>query len=376
MSRVLLSPPDVGEVERRAILEAFDSGWIAPVGPDVDAFEREFADRIGTGCAVALSSGTAGLHLALICLGVGPGDDVLVPTFTFAASANVVKYLGANPVLLDSAPSTWTVDPEMVAAELKRRAASGRVPKAVMTVDLYGQCADYGPITAACDEFGVPLVSDAAEALGATYRDRPAGSFGAVSAFSFNGNKIITTSGGGMLVSSSKDLATRAKHLSTQARQPVVHYEHEEIGFNYRLSNLLAALGRAQLQSLDAKVAKRTAINARYVEGLGGLPGISFMPVADYGTPNFWLTCMTIRPDEFGADRDGVMRALDAGDVEARPTWKPLHLQPVFAGVETVGGSVAAEVFSHGLCLPSGSNLSGADQDRVIGIISETCEAG
>ena len=256
MTRVLLSPPDVGAEERRMLLDAFDSNWIAPVGPHVDAFEEELARRVGVPHAVALSSGTAALHLALLLLNVGPGDEVLVPTFTFVATANVVTYVGAKPVLVDSEPSTWTVDPHLLADELKRRARDGRLPAAIITVDLYGQCADYSPIVASCEEYGVPLIEDAAEALGASYGQSPAGSFGEFAAFSFNGNKIITTSGGGMLVSRSSDLSARARHLSTQARQPVPHYEHLEIGFNYRLSNLLAAVGRAQLASLGDRIRK------------------------------------------------------------------------------------------------------------------------
>jgi dTDP-4-amino-4,6-dideoxygalactose transaminase len=373
MPRVLLSPPDVGEEERDAILEAFDSGWIAPVGPEVDLFEKEFAERLDAGHAVALSSGTAALHLALVCLGVGAGDQVLLPSFTFAATANVVKYVGASPVLVDSSAQTWAIDPELLAEEVSARSRSGKSLKAVITVDLYGQCADYDPIVSLCAEHGVALVADAAEALGATYKGRPAGSFGEFAAFSFNGNKIITTSGGGMLVTGSADLAAQAKYLSTQARQPVVHYQHEDIGFNYRLSNLLAALGRAQLRGLDRRIDRRRRNNERYVEALSALPGLRFMPIADYGEPNYWLTCLTIDPSEFGAGRDDVMRALEAHDIESRPTWKPLHLQPVFRAEQTVGGDVARGVFEQGLCLPSGSNLSGADLDRVVEIVTDTC---
>ncbi len=373
MTRVYLSPPDVGEEERRLLLDAFDSNWIAPLGPHVDAFEEELARRVGVGHAVALSSGTAALHLALLLLDVGPGDEVLVPTFTFVATANVVTYVGAKPVLVDSEPSTWNIDPQLLADELKRRAQIGRLPAAVITVDLYGQCADYSPITDLCDEYEVPLIEDAAEALGASYRERPAGSFGDFAAFSFNGNKIITTSGGGMLVSRSSQLSARARHLSTQAREPVAHYEHLEIGFNYRLSNLLAAVGRAQLANLDERIHKRKLINERYRAALSELPGIEFMPIAAYGEPNYWLTCVTIDPSEFGADREAVRLALEAEDIEARPTWKPLHLQPVFSDLEIVGGSVSSDVFDHGLCLPSGSSLTEADQARVITIINGAC---
>ncbi len=320
------------------LLDAFDSNWIAPVGPDVDAFEREMADRIGVGHAVALASGTAALHLALLLAGVGPGDDVLVPSFTFVASANAVLYLGARPVFVDCSPSTWNMDPDLVAEELSGRARRGRLPKAVVTVDLYGQSADYDRLESLCDSYELALVEDAAEALGATYRGRPTGSFGCAGVLSFNGNKIITTSGGGMLVTRSTELAARARYLATQARDPTPHYEHTAVGFNYRLSNLLAALGRAQLRGLDGHVARRRRINERYRRALAGLPGIDFMPVADYGTPNYWLTCITVDADQFGTDREAIRLALEELDIESRPTWKPLHLQPVFAGAPVVGG--------------------------------------
>ncbi len=369
MSRIYLSPPEVGETERRMLLEAFDSNWIAPVGPDLDAFEQEMARRSGTAHAVGLSSGTAALHLALLLLGVGPGDEVLVPSFTFVATASAVTYLGATPVFVDCSPDNWTVDPALVAEALEDRARSGRPPRALVTVDLYGQTADYDALGSLCDRYGIPLVEDAAEALGATYRGRPAGSFGRFGVFSFNGNKIITTSGGGMLVSDRADLVDRARFLATQARDPFPHYEHSVLGFNYRLSNLLAALGRAQLLGLDSRIDRRRAIDARYRDALADAPGIEFMPVAGYGEPNWWLTCMTVDPGAFGADREQIRLALEAEDIESRPTWKPLHLQPVFEGAPTVGGTVCATVFERGLCLPTGSALSPADQARVVEIV-------
>jgi len=261
------------------------------------------------------------------------------------------------------------MDPGLVAAELDRRAAAGRLPAAVVTVDLYGQSCDYDPILAACARHGVPVVEDAAEALGATYRGRPAGSFGRMGVFSFNGNKIITTSGGGMLVTESAEEAARARYLATQAREPFPHYEHTTIGYNYRLSNLLAALGRAQLAGLDSRITRRRAIDARYRAALGDVDGIAFFPLAPYGEPNHWLTCVTIDPDRTGVDREAVRLALEAEDIESRPTWKPLHLQPVFAGNATVGGAVCAGIFAHGLCLPTGSALSEEDQDRVVGVV-------
>jgi dTDP-4-amino-4,6-dideoxygalactose transaminase len=369
MTRIFLSPPDVGEEERRMLLDAFDSNWIAPAGPDIDAFERELAERAGVRHAVALSSGTAALHLGLLLAGVGPGDDVLVPSFTFVASASPVVYLGANPVLVDCSPSNWTIDPDLVADELARRARKGRLPAAVVTVDLYGQCADYDALTSLCGQYGIPLLSDAAEALGASYRGRPAGSFGTASVFSFNGNKIITTSGGGMLASDSVELVDRARFLATQARDPFPHYEHSVIGFNYRLSNLLAALGRAQLHGLDGKIERRRKINDAYRTALADVPGIEFMPIARYGEPNWWLTCILVDPTQFGADREQIRRALESVDIESRPTWKPLHLQPVFEGVPTIGGSACAAIFDQGLCLPSGSALSEDDLGRVVEVI-------
>jgi dTDP-4-amino-4,6-dideoxygalactose transaminase len=370
VTRIFLSPPDVGDEERRSLLEAFDSNWIAPVGPHVDGFEHDVAERIDIPGALALSSGTAALHLALLLLEVGPGDEVLLPTQTFVATANVVTYVGARPVLVDSDPGTWTLDPALVADELAVRARQGRLPAALITVDLYGQCADYEPILAACAQYDVPVVEDAAEALGASYRGRPAGTFGAMGVFSFNGNKIITTSGGGMLVSHDKALIERARYLSTQAREPVVHYEHVAIGFNYRMSNLLAALGQGQLRGLDERMALRRSIDERYRAALAGVPGIAFMPHPSYGVPNYWLTCILVDPDGFGTDHEAIRRALEALDIESRPTWKPLHLQPVYADAPVVGGAAAASIFDRGLCLPTGSRLAPADVDRICETIS------
>lgn len=361
VARLFLSPPDVGPRDRELLLDAFDSNWIAPLGPHVDAFERELADFVGVGHAAALSSGTAALHLALVLLGVEAGDDVLVPSLTFGATANAVAYVGARPVFLDSEWVTWNVDPAMVEEELATRARDGRAqPAAVIVVDLYGQCASYEPILASCAEYGVPVIEDAAEALGATYRGRPAGSFGALNVFSFNGNKIITTSGGGMLAGDDAALIERTRHLSTQARDPAPHYEHSEIGFNYRMSNLLAALGRAQLERLPAKVARRRAINAAYRAAFAELPGIGFLPNAPDGEPTNWLTVVTLD------DPTPVREHLEALDIEARPAWKPMHLQPVFADCEMRGGAVAEEIFRRGLCLPSGSSMTDADIARVV----------
>jgi dTDP-4-amino-4,6-dideoxygalactose transaminase len=332
-------------------------------------FEDELARRVGVAYAVALSSGTAALHLALLLVGVGPGDDVLVPSFTFVATANAATYLGARPVLVDCDETTWQLAPDLVAQELRDRARRGSLPRAVVAVDLYGQSADYGRLVPLCEEYDVALVEDAAEALGASYRGAAAGSFGAAGVFSFNGNKIITTSGGGMLVSGDEGLVERARHLATQAREPEAHYEHIDLGFNYRMSNLLAALGVAQLRGLDRRIARRRAINESYRSALGSVPGISFMPWADYGEPNYWLTCIRVDRDVFGATPEEIRVALEAHDIEARPTWKPLHLQPLFADTPMVGGGVADRIFEQGLCLPSGSTLTDADLGRVVEVI-------
>ena len=369
MSRVYLSPPDTGREERELLLDAFDSNWIAPLGPHVDAFERELAARVGLEHGAALSSGTAALHLGLDLVGVGPGDAVLLPTFTFVATANAVRYLGAEPVLVDSDAASWCVDADLLATELRARTSGGKRPAAVVSVDLYGGCPNYDKISSVCEELEIPLVEDAAEALGACYKGRPAGSFGACATFSFNGNKIITSGGGGMLVSHSEDLVSRARYLASQARQPVPHYEHTEVGYNYRLSNLLAAVGRGQLRGLDRRIAARRKIFERYREAFDPVSGIEMMPVGDGVEPNYWLTCVLIDQEHFGAGREEIRLALEGIDVESRPTWKPLHLQPLYAGTATVGGSVAEGVFQRGLCLPSGSNLSVHDQERIIEII-------
>jgi dTDP-4-amino-4,6-dideoxygalactose transaminase len=363
----------MGPAERELLLDAFDSNWIAPLGPHVDAFEREFCETVGVPCATALSSGTAALHLALLMLGVGSGDEVLVSTFTFSASANVVKYLGATPVFIDSDPETWNLDPGLLEEELASCARRGKLPKAVVAVDLYGQCADYDRILTACGRYGVPVVEDAAEALGATYKRKPAGSFGAAAAFSFNGNKIITTSGGGMFVSSDRSLVDRARHLATQARDPAPHYQHSVIGFNCRMSNLLAAVGRGQLRVLRDRVSRKRDIFRFYQRALGALPGISFMPIAGYGEPNYWLTCTLADPARFGATREEIRQALEMENIDSRPLLKPMHLQPVFKDCRVRGGSVSEGLFREGLSLPSGTALTDSELERVAGIVRTAC---
>jgi len=368
MPRIYLSPPDLGDREPELVLEAIESNWITTLGPQVDAFERELAEVAGVPHAVALSSGTAALHLALVVLGIGDGDEVACSDLTFAASANAIAYTGATPFFVDC-DETWTIDPELLDRAIAERRAAGASVHAVVAVDLYGQCCDYDALRVVCDRHEVVLVQDAAESLGAKYRDAPAGGQGALAAFSFNGNKIITTSGGGMLVSRDRDLVEHARKLSTQAREPVAHYEHLEIGFNYRMSNILAALGRAQLETLDERVAARRRLRDRYRALLDGTPGISFMPEAGYGRGNAWLTCIVVDPALFGVDREAIRLALEAEDIEARPLWKPMHLQPVFASHATFGGEVSAGLFERGLCLPSGSALTEEQQDRVVAAV-------
>ena len=371
-ARIYLSPPQMSGREAEYVRQVFDSNWIAPLGPMVDAFERDFAAAVGVPHALALSSGTAALHLALQLLGVGSADEVLVSTLTFAASAFPVTYLGARPTFIDSEMQSWNMDPALLAATLARRARAGRLPKAVVLVHLYGQSADIDPILAACQQYGVPLIEDAAEALGATYKARSPGSFGNAGVFSFNGNKIITTSGGGMLVSNDGDLIEHARNLAQQARDPAPHYQHSEVGYNYRMSNILAGVGRGQMEVLAERVAAKRRIFDSYATALAGLPGIAFMPEAPWGRSSRWLTCITVDPAQFGADREAIRLALEAKNIEARPVWKPMHLQPVFAGCEVVGGSVAEQLFERGLCLPSGGALTDSDLDRIVGVISRT----
>ena len=363
--RIYLSPPHMGPTEREMLIDAFDSNWIAPIGPHVDAFEREFCETVGVPYAAALSSGTAALHLALLMLGVGPGDVVVIPSFTFATTANAVMYVGATPAFIDSDPISWNMDPGLLGEELESAAKRGKLPKAVIVVDLYGQCADYGPIIETCERYGVPVVEDAAEALGSTYKDMPAGSFGAVATFSFNGNKIITTSGGGMLVSLDAGMVERARHLATQAKDPAPHYQHSEIGYNYRMSNLLAAVGRGQLRVLKDRVSRKREIFHFYQRAFGDLPGVSFMPIAGYGEPNYWLTCILVDPARFGATREDIRLALEKENIEARPLWKPMHLQPIFKDCRVRSGSVSEGIFRDGLCLPSGTALTDAELQRI-----------
>lgn len=356
-------------LERQFVDEAFDTNWIAPVGPHVDAFEREFAELVGAPHAAAVSSGTAALHLALLLLGVSHGDSVLVSTLTFSASVNPILYQGGTPIFIDSELTSWNMDPALLTDTMHKMARRNQLPKAVVLVHLYGQSANIDPILECCNQYDVPLIEDAAEALGSSYRGHMPGTWGKMGIYSFNGNKIITTSGGGALVSSDGDLVAHARKLATQARDHAPHYQHSEVGYNYRLSNVLAGIGRGQLRVLEERVQARRQNFAYYCEHLAAVPGISFMPEASWGRHTHWLTCLLIEPRLFGADREAIRLALETENIEARPIWKPMHLQPIFNSFETVGGLVAESIFEHGLCLPSGSNLSRDDLDRVISII-------
>ena len=372
MTRLYLSPPHLTGDEARLVADALASNWVAPVGPHVDAFEREIATVTGVPHAAAVSSGTAALHLAMRLLGVGPDDEVLCASFTFIASANPIVYERARPVFVDC-DASWTIDPGLVEDELVRAARRGRLPRAVIAVDLYGQTANYLELEAICERYGVALVADAAESLGASCGGRPAGAFGKLAAISFNGNKVITTSAGGMLLSHDGELIARARFLSTQAREPAAHYEHNTVAYNYRLSNVLAAIGRGQLRTLGERVAARRSTFEAYRRELGDLPGVGFMAEAPWGISSRWLTCLEIEAQQFGATRDEVERLLLARDIECRPVWKPMHLQPVFRGARVLGGEVCAGLFARGLCLPSGSGLTVDDRERVVTAVREAC---
>jgi pyridoxal phosphate-dependent aminotransferase EpsN len=366
--RIMLSVPHMSGREEAFVHEAFASNWLSTVGPNLAAFEREFEDCIGLP-AVALASGTAAIHLALRLLGVGPGDKVFCSTLTFVASANPIRYAGAEPVFIDSDYATWNMDPQRLEDALHYAAGLGVLPKAVIVVHLYGQCADMDPIRDNCARYGVPILEDAAEAMGATYNGRRAGTFGDVAAFSFNGNKIITTTAGGMLTSSNRAWVERACFWSQQARDPSLAYEHSELGFNYRMSNVLAGIGRGQLQVLDLRVKQRRSIAFRYRDALADLSGISLMPQAPYGVHTNWLSCFLIDERAFGLSRDALIAALDAANIESRPVWKPMHLQPLYRSCQCFGGEVAEDLFLRGICLPSSSSLTEGDQLRVVNAI-------
>lgn len=405
--RIFLSPPHMGDAELKYVKAAFESNYVAPVGPMVDKFEKAFCDIVGIAYAAALSSGTAAMHLAMRNLSVGPGDEVFASTLTFIGSVTPIVFQGATPVFIDADEISWNMDPLMLEAELKRCAERGKLPKAVVPTDIYGQCSDYQRIFTICNKYGVPVVVDSAEAMGATNNGYHSG-FGAGAAiFSFNGNKIITTSGGGMLCSDDASFIEHARFLSQQARDPEPHYEHSTIGYNYRMSNIVAAIGLGQLEVLEDRVKRKREIFDYYQDQLKDLPGIDFMPEAPFGQSTRWLTVVLITPKIFGADREEVRLALEKENIETRPVWKPMHLQPVFQASDSadyidctderkeqiqkndkaecgrwqeryparvVGGKVAKDLFARGLCLPSGTAMTQRDLDQVIEVFKSCCK--
>ena len=364
-ARIYLSPPHMSGHEQAFIQSAFSTNWIAPVGPNINAFEEEFCTYTGTDYALATSSGTAAIHLALCHLKVQDGDEVFVSTLTFSASVNPIIYCGGTPVFIDSELTSWNMDPNLLEVALKDRAQGGKLPKAVIVVHIYGQTADMDAICAVCEQYGVPVIEDAAEACGSIYKGKHAGTLGHAGILSFNGNKIITTSGGGMLFSYDKTMIDHARKLATQAREQTPHYQHTEIGYNYRLSNILAGIGRGQLGVIEKRVQKRRETFAFYQETLGHLAGIQFMPEAAWGRTNRWLSVILVDEKLFGASREDIRLHLESKNIESRPVWKPMHLQPIFARYDAYGGHVSEQLFKQGLCLPSGSNLSLNDLERI-----------
>ncbi|MCP1310698.1 aminotransferase class I/II-fold pyridoxal phosphate-dependent enzyme [Paenibacillus tyrfis] len=371
--RIYLSPPHMGQEEQQWVQQAFATNWIAPLGPNVDVFEKEIAGYVGAGGALALSSGTAAIHLALRLLGVGAGDTVFCSSLTFVASVNPVLYQGAEPVFIDSEPESWNMSPQALERALSEAKRAGKLPKAVVVVNLYGQSADMDPLLDLCDQYGVPVIEDAAESLGATYKGRASGTLGRFGTYSFNGNKIITTSGGGMLVSDDLEALEKARYWATQARDPAPHYEHSEVGFNYRMSNVLAGIGIGQLHMLPERIETRRAIFAAYAEALGSMEGVEFMPEASFGQATRWLTTLTVDPQVARTTSGDIIRALAEANIESRPVWKPMHLQPLFQGCayypHQEGHSVSDRLFEQGICLPSGSSLTETEQAKVIEIV-------
>lgn len=377
-TRLYLSPPHVTEAEKIYVAEAFATNWIAPLGPHVDAFERELAAVAGVSSVAVLTSGTAAIHLALKLCGVVAGDEVFCSSLTFSASANPIAYQGAHPVFIDSDRESWNMSGSALKQAFADSRKRNKLPKALIVANLYGQSADMEPILDLCNEAGVPVIEDAAESLGATYKGKASGSWGKYGIFSFNGNKIITTSGGGALISNDESGMAKARFWATQARDPARHYQHSEIGYNYRMSNVLAGIGRGQLESLESRVAARRRVFDRYAEALANIPGLEFMPEPSYGKSNRWLTTLTVEPAFCGVTCIDIMDALERENIESRPVWKPMHLQPVFADCRyyphEAGNSVSDGLFEKGICLPSGTGMTEADQDRVIGIIRELIE--
>ena len=368
--RIWLSSPHLGDEETAFVEDAFRTNWIAPLGPHVDGFERELAAHVAIGHAAAVSSGTAAIHLALVLLGVKAGDTVFCSSLTFVGSCNPILYCGAQPVFIDSEPGSWNMSPAALERALEWAKQANRLPRCIIIVNLYGQSADMDALLPLCERYGVPVLEDAAESLGALYKGRASGTFGRIGVYSFNGNKIITTSGGGMLVADDLALMDRARKLATQAREPAPHYQHVEVGFNYRMSNVLAGIGRGQLRVLDDRVAQRRRVFARYREALADLPQVQWMPEPAGSHSTRWLTCFTLAGPQAQRGRELVLKSLERHSIEARPVWKPMHLQPLFRGApyftHEEGRDVAAALFDAGICLPSGSNLTDSQISHVI----------
>jgi dTDP-4-amino-4,6-dideoxygalactose transaminase len=369
--KIWLSSPHLGGTEQKYVQEAFDSNWVAPLGPNVDGLEQDLCRYVGIGHAAALSSGTAALHLSLVMLGVSAGDVVLCQSFTFSASANPIAYQSAIPVFIDSEPETWNMCPDALETAIKDQTAKGKKPKAVIVVHLYGMAAKMTEIIAVCNRYDITLIEDAAEALGSTYNGKRLGGFGKLGILSFNGNKIITTSGGGALVSDDESLIKQSRFLATQARDAAPHYQHSHIGYNYRMSNICAGIGRGQMEVIDLRVSQRRTNFDFYVQELSGIKGIDFQPEAVGSFSNRWLSCITIDP-QIGVNREDIRLSLEKRNIECRPLWKPMHLQPIFADAPYYGTNVCETLFENGLCLPSGSNLTDDDRTRVVEAIIET----
>jgi len=364
-SKIWLSSPHMGGSEMKYVQEAYDSNWVAPLGPNVNEFEKELAGKLGAEGVAALSSGTSAIHLALIILGITRGDEVLCSSFTFSATANPIVYQGATPVFVDSEKDTWNMDPELLETAIKDRIKMGNKPKAIIMVHLYGMPAKIKEITEISYRYEIPIIEDAAEALGSTYDSKYCGTFGSLGILSFNGNKIITTSGGGALVSDNLNFVEKARFLSTQARDKAPHYQHSEIGYNYRMSNILAGIGRGQLEVLDDRVAKRRRNNLFYRNVLKNFDIISFQDEPERHFSNYWLTAITIEANESGLTCESLRHGMDAENIETRPLWKPMHLQPVFKTYPSYLNGVSEELFNKGICLPSGSNLTDQDFERI-----------
>lgn len=371
LSKIWLSSPHMGGTEKNYVNEAFDTNWVAPLGPNVDNFEKDLCAFTGSSNAAALSSGTSAIHLALIELGVGPGDRVICQSFTFSASANPITYQGAIPVFIDSEADSWNMDPNAMEQAIKELSAKGQKPKAIIPVHLYGMPAKMDEIMAIANEYSIPVIEDAAEALGSTYKNKACGTFGDFGILSFNGNKIITTSGGGALLSEKEEWIKMARFRATQARDNAPHYQHSHIGYNYRMSNIVAGIGRGQMEVLSKRVEQRRANYFRYLDRYKEVPGFHFQPDLPGAYSNRWLTSLTIDPQKAGFSREDLRLAMDAVNIESRPLWKPMHLQPVFKEAPYYGEDTAEKLFEEGLCLPSGSNLTEEDFERIFEVMDQ-----